>query len=419
MGKKRQASGSVSDGTRDTRPGPARTPVPAGYAQLLKDIKARIQQSRTRAIFSLNAEMIRLYWDIGRMIDERQREEGWGAAVIPRLARELHNELPEEKGYSERNIKRMLAFYRAYRDPAAIVPQPVAQLASAPEGPRAAARRTPPADSLLWLIPWGHHSVLMEKVGELPERRWYMEQTLAGGWSRDVLAMAIGSDEYRRRGGAVTNFDQMLPSPQSDLARQTLKDPYIFDFVTLDEPFHERELETHLIRHLESFLLELGQGFAFVGRQYRIEVEGRDFYIDLLFYHLKLRAFVVIELKAGPFRPEYAGKINFYCNVVNDRLRHPTDQPTIGLILCQGKDRLLAEYALGGIDRPIGVSNYELTRALPPGLRSALPTVEEIEAELDEPRSGTKGVSDVEASGRGARTGTRPRRPATKKRPEG
>ena len=384
MGKKRHASNNVSDGTGDAHPGDARSSAPAGYAQLLKDIKTRIQQSRTRTIFSLNAEMIRLYWDIGRMIDDRQQRQGWGAAVIPRLARELHNELSEEKGYSERNIKRMLAFYRAYRDPAAIVPQPVAQLAAAQKVPRAVAQTSPPVDSLIWLIPWGHHSVLIEKVSDVPTRRWYMEQTLANGWSRDVLSMAIGSDAYRRRGGAVTNFGQILPAPQSDLAQQTLKDPYIFDFVTLDEPFRERELETSLIHHLEKFLLELGQGFAFVGRQYWIEVDGTDYFIDLLFYHLKLRAFIVIDLKTGTFRPEFAGKINFYCNVVNDTLRHPADQPTIGLILCQSKDRMLAEYALAGIDKPIGVSSYELTRALPTSLQSALPTVEEIEAELDE-----------------------------------
>jgi predicted nuclease of restriction endonuclease-like (RecB) superfamily len=419
MGKKGTPSSNVPEKAGAARPDHGRLAAPVGYAQLLKEIKDRIQQSQTRAIFLVNAELIRLYWDIGRMIDERQRLEGWGTAVIPRLARELHNELPEEKGYSERNIKRMLAFYRAYRDPAAIVPQAVAQLAAAPKGPRAVARTPALQDSLLWAIPWGHHALLMEKVGDVSARRWYMEQTLASGWSRDVLSMAVKSDAYRRRGGAVTNFDRILPAPQSDLARQTLKDPYIFDFVTLDKPFRERELETSLIHHLEKFLLELGQGFAFVGRQYRIEVDGTDFYIDLLFYHLKLRAFVVIDLKAGAFRPEFAGKINFYCNVVNDTLRHPMDQPTIGLILCQGKDRMLAEYALSGIDKPIGVSSYELTRALPESLQSALPTVEEIEAELDEPRPGSQVGSRAGALGPGQKARLKPRGGAAKKRPKG
>ncbi|MBM4094079.1 MAG: DUF1016 domain-containing protein, partial [Planctomycetes bacterium] len=313
----------------------------------------------------------------------------WGAAVIPRLARELRNEIPEVKGFSERNIKRMLAFYRAYTNVPPIVPQPVAQCAPAGKVPRtvalipAPARPTSsPTDSPIWLIPWGHHALLLEKVKEPTHRLWYMQQTLANGWSRNVLALAIDGRAHERQGKAVTNFPELLPSPQSDLAVQMLKDPYLFDFLTLEEPFHERELETRLVQHLEKFLLELGQGFAFVGRQYRLDVGGEDFFIDLLFYHLRLRSFVVVDLKTGPFKPEYAGKLNFYCNVVNDQVRHATDQPTIGLILCQTKDRVLAEYALSGIDKPIGVSSYELTRALPPNLKSALPTVEEIEAEL-------------------------------------
>lgn len=360
-------------------------PVPAGFPNLLKEIKARIRQAQTRAILSVNAELIRLYWDIGRMIDHRQRQEGWGAAVIPRLARELRNELPEEKGFSERNIGRMIAFYRCYPNPGDFLPQAAAKLPATPKVPQAVANVSSPNDAILWSIPWGHHALLMEKVADLAARRWYMEQTLANGWSRNVLFAMIQSEAHRRQGRAVTNFDRRLPAPQSDLARQALKDPYIFDFLTLAEPFHERELETGLVHHLEKFLLELGQGFAFVGRQHRVEVGDTDFYIDLLFYHLKLRAFIVIDLKTGPFRPEYAGKLNFYCNVVNDKLRHPDDQPTIGLILCQGKDRVLAEYALAGIDKPISVSSYELTRALPPSLQSALPTVEELEAELAEP----------------------------------
>jgi predicted nuclease of restriction endonuclease-like (RecB) superfamily len=250
-----------------------------------------------------------------------------------------------------------------------------------PKVPQVAAQLN---DSILWAIPWFHHIILMEKVPDLAIRRWYMEQTLANGWSRNILAMQIEAQAHARHGKARSNFALTLPEHQSDLVRQTLKDPYIFDFLTLTEPFQERELETGLVRHLEKFLLELGQGFAFVGRQYKVEVGDEDFYIDLLFYHLRLRAFVVIDLKKGKFNPEYAGKLNFYCNVVNDRLKHPTDQPTIGLILCQEHSRLLAEYSFAGIDKPIGVSTYQLTRALPKNLRSALPTVEEIEAELAE-----------------------------------
>jgi predicted nuclease of restriction endonuclease-like (RecB) superfamily len=363
--------------------------LPAGFFALLEDVKARIRGAQTRAVLAVNAEMVRLYWDIGRLIDERQQREGWGAAVIPRLSRELRNELPEVKGFSERNIKRMLAFHRAYADMPGIVPQPVAQMGRAKKVPQPVASTagiagalSPASDSLLWLVPWGHHALLLEKVKLPAHRLWYMQQTLTNGWSRNVLALAIDGRAHERQGKAITNFAGLLPGPQSDLALQTLKDPYLFDFLTLEEPFHERELEAGLVQHLEKFLLELGQGFAFVGRQYRLDVGDEDFYIDLLFYHLRLRSFVVIDLKTGPFKPEYAGKLNFYCNVVNDQLRHPTDQPTVGLILCQTKDQVLAEYALSGIDKPIGVSSYELTRALPANLKSALPTVEQIEAEL-------------------------------------
>ena len=354
----------------------AASSFPSGFADLLGEVKLHIQTAQTRAMFSVNAELIRLYWDIGRLIEDRQQREGWGASVIPRLSAELRNELPELKGFSERNIKRMLTFHREYPSPGEIVPQAVAQLEGdtissqavaktkrAEKVPQAVAQT--PEGSLLWQIPWGHHIWLIEKVKDLTARRWYMQQTLAGGWSRNVLTLMIESDAHRRTGKAVNNFEQRLPAPQSDLVQQTLKDPYIFDFLTLAEPFQERELETELVRHLEKFLLELGQGFAFVGRQYRVTAGENDFYIDLLFYHLRLRAFVVIDLKTGPFKPEYAGKLNFYCNIVNDQLRHEQDRPTIGMILCQTKDNVLAEYALTGIDKPIGVSSYELTRALP------------------------------------------------------
>jgi predicted nuclease of restriction endonuclease-like (RecB) superfamily len=219
-----------------------------------------------------------------------------------------------------------------------------------------------------------------------------MQQTQANGRSRNVLLTKIQSEAHRRQGKALTNFERLLPPPQSDLARQALKDPYIFDFLTLEETFHERELETNLLHHLERFLLELGQGFAFVGRQLQLEVGDCDFYIDLLFYHLKLRCFVVIDLKTGEFKPEYAGKMNFYLSLIDDQLRHASDAPSIGLILCQDRNQIIAEYALRGMSKPIGVSEYELTRALPPSLESALPSVEEIEAELA--TSDNAGMSD-------------------------
>jgi predicted nuclease of restriction endonuclease-like (RecB) superfamily len=345
------------------------------YAALLADVKTRIQHAQTRAVLAVNTELVRLYWDIGRVLAAKQNEEGYGTGVIPRLALDLKNELPEVKGFSERNLGRMIAFYRAYPAPNEVLPQPAAKVP---------APVTKLPDSLLWSIPWFHHVILMEKVKDVSARIWYMQQTLTHGWSRNILAIQIDGQAHVRHGKAITNFASLMPSPQSDLAQQSLKDPYLFDFLTMTEPFQERELETGLIQHLEKFLLELGHGFAFVGRQYRLDVGNEDFYIDLLFYHLRLRAFVVIDLKKGQFKPEYAGKLNFYCNVVNDKLKHPTDSPTIGLILCQTKDNVLAEYSFAGIDKPIGISTYELTRALPPSLRSALPTIEEIEVELAE-----------------------------------
>jgi predicted nuclease of restriction endonuclease-like (RecB) superfamily len=366
------------------------------YADLLGDIKTCIRQAQIKATLSANAEMIAMYWDIGRMIHQRQQMEGWGTGVIPRLAVDLNNELPEEKGFSERNIKRMLRFYREYpglpqtltnlvpqaatllktdkHEASLIMPQVAAQLSDLPISTLSA--------QLAFRIPWFHNVILIEKVKDLSTRFLYMQQTIEQGWSRDTLAQMIKNSSHKRQGAAVTNFQQSLPLPQSDLARQLLKDPYIFDFLTIEEPFHERELETGLVRHLERFLLELGQGFAFVGRQYRLEVSDKEFYIDLLFYHLGLRCFVVVELKKGDFKPEYAGKMNFYCSVVDEKLKHETDQSTIGLILCQTKDRILAEYSLRDINKPIGVSDYELTRALPKNLKSVLPTIEEIEAEL-------------------------------------
>lgn len=222
----------------------------------------------------------------------------------------------------------------------------------------------------------------MQRIKDQAIRHWYMAQTIANGWSRNVLLAMIQSEAHRRHGKSISNFDQLLPAPQSDLVKQALKDPYIFDFLTLEEPFHERELEVGLLHHVEKFLLELGQGFAFVGRQYHVEIGEQDFYIDLLFYHLGLRRYVVIDLKKGKFKAEYAGKMNFYLNVVDEKMRHDADAPSVGLILCQDRNQIVAEYALRGVDKPIGISEYELTRALPAKLRSSLPTVEEIESEL-------------------------------------
>ncbi len=365
------------------------------YGELLTFVKQRIRQAQVKATLSANSEMILLYWDIGHMIHLKQQKEGWGSAVIPRLSKDIRNELSEVKGFSERNIKRMLQFYREYPDlpnpDGNFVPQLAAQIPAKGSElsivPQAAAQlenlsdQSIPAQLALG-IPWFHHVILIEKIKELKVRYWYMDQTIENGWSRNTLSSMIKTDAYTRQGSAVTNFAQRLPAPQSEFARQLLKDPYIFDFMTLEEPFHERELEAGLIQHLEKFLLELGQGFAFVGRQYPLAVSDKDFYLDLLFYHYRLHCFVVVELKRGEFKPEYAGKMNFYCSVVDDQVKQDEDQPTIGLILCQTKDKILAEYALRDIHKPIGISDYELTRALPDNLKSSLPSIEEIEKEL-------------------------------------
>jgi len=356
----------------------------ARYADLLGDIKGRIRQSQSRAAQAVNAELVRLYWDIGGVIARRQQEVGWGKGILARLATDLKNELPELKGFSERNLQLMVQFHAEYPGLFSIPQPPVAELPS-PESGAVAPAGTSIAGMVQRVVaqlPWAHNVLLIQAVKDLPTRLWYGEHALANGWSRGGLADRIRARLYERQGKAVTNFEVRLEPPQSQLAGSLLKDPYLFDFLTLEEHFHERELETGLVRHLEKFLLELGQGFAFVGRQYHLDVGGDDFYIDLLFYHLKLRCFVVIDLKRGKFLPEYAGKMNFYCSVVDDVLRHPSDQPTIGLILCQTKDRVLAEYSLRGINKPIGVSDYELTRALPKELASSLPTIEQIEAEL-------------------------------------
>jgi predicted nuclease of restriction endonuclease-like (RecB) superfamily len=382
----------------------AASPLPTGYGLFLRAVKERIRGAQVRATLSANAELIYLYWDIGRTIAERQKREGWGAAVIPRLAHDIQNAMPELKGFSERNIKRMLAFAREYPSLGSFVPQPAALLPETPTAvisPQLAAKLSKGeivpqpvaqlsvsndirlAQQLVAQLPWGHNVMLWEQVKDLPARLWYMRQTIEHGWSRNILVLQIKSDAHKRQGQAVHNFQRTLPPTQSDLAEQVLKDPYIFDFLTLAEPFRERELELGLLRHLEKFLLELGQGFAFVGRQFHFSVGEDDFYLDLLFYHLRLRCFVVVDLKRGPFKAEYAGKMNFYCNVVDDRLRHRDDQSTIGLILCQEKNKIIAEYALKNMRQAIGVSEYELTRALPADLKSSLPGIPELEAELE------------------------------------
>jgi predicted nuclease of restriction endonuclease-like (RecB) superfamily len=339
------------------------------YKGLLNDIKVRLRSAQRKATLSVNAELISMYRDIGEMINHQQKLHGWGAGIIRKLSTDLKNELPEEKGFSERNLKFMVQFYKEYFGPDTIGKQPVSQLEQI-------------GKQLVSQIPWGHNIILMQKIKSKEIRFKYMQQIIESGWSRDILVNMIKGSWHNRQGILTSNFKSTLTDLQSNSAQQMLKDPYVFDFLTITEPFNERELETELIKHLERFLIELGSGFAFVGRQYHLQISDRDFYIDLLFYHLKLRAYIVIELKKGEFKPEYAGKLNFYCSAVDDILRHETDQSTIGLILCETKDKIFAEYALKDINKPIGISEYELTKAIPENLKSSLPSIEQIESEF-------------------------------------
>lgn len=331
---------------------------PKSYTKLLEQIKKDILQTQLRAALSVTKELIMLYWRIGKTLSEKTREEGWGAKPLERLSRDLKNEFPDIQGFSLRNLKYMRQFADSF---------------SNPNWAAAAAQ-----------IPWGHNMLLLDKVEDPTQRLWYIQQTIEGGWSRSILESWIESDLYRRKGRAITNFKQTLPPIQSDMAEQALKDPYNLQFMTLESAYREKELEQGLVDHLQKFLVELGEGFAFMGRQYPIEVEGEDHWIDLLFYHVKLRCYIVIELKATAFDPRDAGQMNFYLSAVDDLLRHPEDQPTIGILLCKTKSKVKVEYALRRCSSPIGVSSYEprIIKSLPKNLQSKLPTVEEIEAEL-------------------------------------
>jgi predicted nuclease of restriction endonuclease-like (RecB) superfamily len=337
-----------------------KTPKPLkDYQRFVRELKDRISRAQIKAAVAVNSELMGLYWDLGKSIVERQAQSDWGDFVLEKLSRDLMDAFPEMKGFSRRNLYNIRAFYMAYKDESEFVPQVVAQ------------------------IPWGHNVILLEKIKDSTERAWYAACTTQHGWSRAILTLQIESGLYFRQGSAITNFEHALPSPQSDLAREALKDPYKFDFLTLGREAHERDLEGGLLIHIRSFLLELGVGFAFIGSQYHLDIGGQDFYIDLLFYHFRLHCFVVIDLKATDFKPEYAGKMNFYLSAVDDRLRQPEDQPSIGIILCKTKNKFVAEYALRDTHKPIGVSEYLTTESLPELLQGTLPTIEELEDELN------------------------------------
>lgn len=333
------------------------SPPPEGYADWLVDLKNRIHMAQQRATLAVNRELVLLYWHIGHDILVRQAAQGWGAKVIERLANDLRTAFPETKGFSPRNLKYMRAFAEAWPDVEFV-------------------------QGVLAQLPWYHQLALLDKLSGPETRRWYAAKAMEHNWSRNILVMQIETRLLERSGKAVTNFADHLPKPQSDLARESIKDPYRFDFLGLTDEAQEREIENALVKHVTEFLLELGAGFAFVGRQVLLDVGGDEFFIDLLFYHLKLRCYVVIELKGGKFKPEHLGQLSFYLTAVDAQIKHPQDGPTIGLLLCKSKNKVVAEYALRGNARPLGVAEYKLLESLPAELRTSLPSIEQIEREL-------------------------------------
>ena len=328
-------------------------------APLLDQLKAEIRGARLQAMRAANAELLGLYWRIGHLILTQQQAQGWGAKVIDQLSEELRREFPAMRGLSTRNLKYMRRFAEAYPD-AAFVQATLAQ------------------------IPWYHHLTLLEKISDAPTRLHYVAATAQNGWSRDVLVHQIEAGHHLRQGQAITNFTRTLPPEQSDLARQALKDPYLFDFLHLTDDVRERNLQRGLLEHITKLLLELGSGFAYLGQQVHLVVGGQDYYVDLLFYHVHLRAYVVVELKIAEFRPEYAGKLNFYLTAVDEQLRHPDDRPSIGLLLCKSRNSVVAEYALRDVQKPIGIAEYRLGEHLPKALQAALPSLAALEQQLNE-----------------------------------
>lgn len=332
------------------------------YANFLSGIKERLRAAQIRAAQAANAELIKFYWELGKDLIEKQKAFKWGQNFLEQFSHDMRQAFPEMQGFSVTNLKRMRLFAQEYPN-LEKSPQPVDQL------------------------PWGHLCTILHKIENQIERNWYAEQTIKNGWSRSILEMQIESNLYERQAKSskkITNFHEHLPPAQSDLANEILKDPYNFDFLTIQGDAHEREIENALITHVRDFLIELGQGFAFVGSQVPLTFDDQEFFIDLLFYHLKLRAFVVIELKAKKFKPEHTGQLGFYLAAVDDLMRKPGDNQTIGIILCKSKNKIIAEYALRNVKAPIGISEYTLSKALPKELKTSLPTIEEIESELNE-----------------------------------
>jgi predicted nuclease of restriction endonuclease-like (RecB) superfamily len=356
-----------SDGKAQFPATPPKSEMPSCYGDTLGELTALIRETRLRTVLSANAAMIQMYWGIGRIILARQAQEGWGAKVIDRLSADLRHAFPDMSGLSPRNLKYMRAFSMAWPDPAIV-------------------------QERLHNLTWYHQLALLEKLPDPQTRLWYAAQAQEHGWSRNILAVQIERGIHQRQGKAITNFKQALPPTASDLAEQIFKDPYLFDMLGTADHRREAEVEQALVDHVQKFLLELGAGFAFVGRQVPLEVGNSDFKIDLLFYHFKLHSFVVIELKAVPFEPGFVGQLNLYLAATDDLLKQPADNPTIGLLLCRGKNKLVAEYALRGVGSPMGVADWETTlvEKLPKEFEGSLPTIAQIEAELMPKKRGKK-----------------------------
>lgn len=339
--------------------------LPVDYGDFLDRIKSEIRLARFKVNLAANSALLQIYWQIGCWILNQQNRSEWGAKVIDKLSHDLRKEFPDMQGLSARNLKYMRQFAAIYPDPEFV-------------------------QATLAQIPWYHHITLLNKVKSHEERLFYVKEAYKNGWSRDVMVAQIDSGYFKRKGKAISNFSSALPSPQSDLVQQITKDPYIFDFLNLTDLCQEKELEEALTDHVMKFLLELGAGFAFVGKQVHIEVGDQDFYIDLLFYHVKLHCYVVVELKKGKFMPEYAGKLNFYLSVADEQLKSEVDQPSIGLLICQDKNGVIAEYALRDLTKPIGISQYQLIDAIPKNLKSSLPSIQIIKQEIGQRKRSTK-----------------------------
>lgn len=335
------------------------------YIIWILDLKQKIQQSQIKAVIQVNSALIEMYWDLGKEITERNFENSYGSGFFSQLSKDLRSEFPEIKGFSESNLKYCKRFYLFYNQDDENRQQLVDDLSNQ-----------------IFLVPWGHHVTLITKCKDPKEAHFYIKKTIENGWSRAVLLNMISGKLIDTQGKAITNFSKTLPDYESDLIRETLKDPYIFDFINVTESYKERELENALVENISKFLIELGSGFAFVGKQVEISVGNRSFFIDLLFYHIKLKRYVVIELKTGHFEPEFAGKLNFYVTAVDKQMRDENDNATVGMIICKDKNKIIAEYSLTDLHKPLGISSYELKKILPENLRSHLPSIEDVEKEL-------------------------------------